>query len=200
MPPTEPPPRPVRPLLRIAIAIMKPLPSVPSKFFSESSTSAKFTVVVDDARMPSLSSFGPELTPGQPRSTMNADSFPASPSVRANTVKKFAMPPLVIQSFSPLSIQPPPGFLTALAFMDAASEPEPASVRQKRSDHFTACEFRQVFFFLRIGNRITGRPSCRLSYVHQSLARPNCHSDYIAAAHANTPRWTSQCHRIPQEL
>lgn len=62
MPPTAPPPRPVRPLLRIDIATLKPLPSPPSTLAAGTFTSANATVVVDDARMPILSSCGPRLT------------------------------------------------------------------------------------------------------------------------------------------
>jgi hypothetical protein len=47
----------------------------------------------------------------------------------ANTVKKLAMPPLVIHSFSPLSTQWSP-WCSAVVRIEPASEPEPGSVRQ----------------------------------------------------------------------
>ena len=80
--------------------------------------------------MPILSSCWPWLTPGQAASTMNAVIFPASEEVRANTVYRSAMPPLVIQIFSPLSVQLPSAFLSAWVRIEAASEPAPDSVRQ----------------------------------------------------------------------
>ena len=49
MPPTAPPPRPVRPLLRMDIATLKPLPTGPSTFSGGTRTPEKATVVVDDA-------------------------------------------------------------------------------------------------------------------------------------------------------
>src|SRR3546814_19709921 len=107
MPPTAPPPRPVRPLLRIAIATLKPLPTAPSTLSAGTCTSLKATVVVDEARMPILSSCGPWLTPGHAASTTNAVIRPSGPSVRANTVYRSAMQPLVIQLFSPDSVQLP---------------------------------------------------------------------------------------------
>ena len=50
--------------------------------------------------------------------------------VLAKTVKKLAMPPLVIHSLLPLSTQSSPS-RTAVVLMIAASEPAPGSVRQK---------------------------------------------------------------------
>jgi hypothetical protein len=86
MPPTAPPPKPVRPLFNIAMATLKPLPSVSSTLAAGTCTSAKLTVVVEDARIPILSSCGPWLTPGQAASTTNAVILPAGEAVRANTV------------------------------------------------------------------------------------------------------------------
>ena len=58
---------------------------------------------------------------------MNAVILPRiRPSVRAKTVKKSAMPPLVIQIFSPLSVQLPSSFGSARVRIEAASEPAPA--------------------------------------------------------------------------
>src|SRR3546814_10569488 len=79
---------------------------------------------------PILSSCGPWLTPGHAASTTNAVIRPSGPSVRANTVYRSAMPPLVIQIFSPDSAQLPSSLRTALVRTEAASEPAPASVRQ----------------------------------------------------------------------
>ena len=68
------------------MAILKPLPSSPRTFSAGTRTSAKLTVVVEEARMPILSSCGPWLTPSQAASTTNAVILPSVPSVRANTV------------------------------------------------------------------------------------------------------------------
>ena len=65
------------------------------------------------------------------RVTMNAVMWPRpSSEVFANTVKKSAIPPFVIQSFSPFRTQSSPS-RTAVVLMPAASEPAPGSVRQK---------------------------------------------------------------------
>ena len=50
MPPTAPPPKPVRPLFKMLIATLKPLPSGPSTFSAGTITSLKAMVVVLDAR------------------------------------------------------------------------------------------------------------------------------------------------------
>ncbi len=63
--------------------------------------------------------------PGPCRLDDDAVIFPAADDVRANTVYRSAMPPLVIQIFSPLRIQLPSAFLTAWVRIEAASEPAP---------------------------------------------------------------------------
>jgi hypothetical protein len=55
--------------------------------------------------------------------------LPSGVSVRAKTVKKSANPPLVVQIFSPSRIHLSPS-RRAEVRIDAASEPEPGSVRQ----------------------------------------------------------------------
>src|ERR1700722_12513215 len=131
MPPTAPPPRPVRPLFNIAMATLKPLPSASSTLSAGTRTFEKLTVVVEEARIPILSSCGPCATPGQAASTTNAVILPAGDEVRANTVYRSAMPPLVIQIFSPFRVHLPSAALTACVRIDAASEPAADSVRQK---------------------------------------------------------------------
>jgi hypothetical protein len=129
--PTAPPPRPVRPLLRIVIAVLKPPLGGPRRLLSGTRTLSRNTDVVELARMPILSSCGPMLTPSMSRVTMNAPRFARSSAtpVFANTVKKSAMPPLVIHSLLPLMIQSSPSRV-AVVLIDAASEPAPGSVRQ----------------------------------------------------------------------
>ena len=89
------------------IATLNPFPSSPSTFSAGTFTSSNRTVVVTDARMPILSSCGPWETPPRSRGTANAVIRPfcvsVSEVVLAKTVKKSAMPPLVIQIFSPSS-------------------------------------------------------------------------------------------------
>ena len=94
-------------------------------------TLSKCTVVVELERRPILSSCGPMLTPSMSFVTMKAVILPRPPSsgVLAKTVKKSAMPPLVIQSLLPLRTQSSPSF-TAVVVTAAASEPAPGSVRQ----------------------------------------------------------------------
>ena len=61
---------------------------------------------------------------------MKAVILPSGDSVRANTVYRPAIPPLVIHIFSPFRVQLPSAFLEALLRMEAASDPAPYSVRQ----------------------------------------------------------------------
>ena len=123
MPPTDPPPRPVRPAFRIFIATLNPLPTSPSTFAAGTRTSSSTTVVVEEARIPILSSCGPVETPFMSRVTMNAVMWPRpSSEVFMNTVKKSAIPPFVIQSFSPFRTHSSPS-RTAVVLMLAASEP-----------------------------------------------------------------------------
>jgi hypothetical protein len=94
-------------------------------------TPSNATVVVLLARRPILSSWGPMLMPAMSLVTRNAVMPPLRPSsVLANTVKKLAMPPLVIHSLLPSSTHSSPS-RCALVVMEAASEPAPGSVRQK---------------------------------------------------------------------
>ena len=147
IPPTHPPPSPERPLLRTAIAILNPFPSSPSRFSPGIRTFWNETVHVPLARIPILSSFGPVEIPSQLRSTRKAESFPSVPSVRANTVKKSAKGPFVIQIFSPVRSQLPSACLVALVLMEPASEPDPDSVRQKAAIISPVESFGRYCFF-----------------------------------------------------
>ena len=104
--PRPPLARPRRPLLSTSIATLNPRPGSPRMAEAGTRTSSKKTSVVELPRMPSLCSLGPFFTP-HARSTRNAVIFGFAPSsageVRAKTVKRSAMPPLVIQIFDPLS-------------------------------------------------------------------------------------------------
>jgi hypothetical protein len=76
-----------RPWSRPYIAISKPWPSSPTRFSAGTSTFWKKSSPVDPAQIPSLFSVSWVETPGQPRSTMNAE-IPlcfAPGSVFANT-------------------------------------------------------------------------------------------------------------------
>jgi hypothetical protein len=129
--PMAPPPRPLRPLLRMFMATLKPPFLGPSRWSCGTSTSSRYTVQVELARMPILSSCAPTETPAMSRVTMNADRCARSPGgpVFAKTVKKSAMPALVIQIFEPLRTKPS-AVSSAVVRTEAASEPAPSSVRQ----------------------------------------------------------------------
>ena len=55
---------PMRPLSKVVIAILNPMPSAPSKFSFGMAASSKMMLLVEEARMPSFSSFLPRETPG----------------------------------------------------------------------------------------------------------------------------------------
>ena len=65
-------PMPILPMLRVSMATLYPLPTSPSKFAPGTRQFSNSTSVVLDARIPSLSSFLPTLSPSNSRSTMNA--------------------------------------------------------------------------------------------------------------------------------
>ncbi len=89
----------------------------------------------------------PLVTPGKPRSTMNAEK--CSPSTLAKTMKMSAKPPLVIHIFSPLSSHDPSAWRTALARALSASDPDPDSLRQYAPTSLAADDARQVLLLLR---------------------------------------------------
>ena len=89
----------------MVIATLKPLPSSPRRFAAGTRTLSKNTAVVFEARIPILSSCGPWVIPPRSRVTAKALIFPFAPGVSgavlAKTVKKSAMPPLLIHNFCP---------------------------------------------------------------------------------------------------
>src|SRR6478609_2366644 len=110
--------------------------------------------------MPSLCSSGPDLTP-KPRSTRNAVMRSLRPpsrstSVCANTVKKSAMPPLVIQILLPSRTKLPSG----CAHADRRRVRAGAGLGQaERRDHLAGGEARQIALLLLV-----------VAVEHQALA------------------------------
>jgi len=86
---------------------------------------------VDDPRIPSLCSSAPTVSPGEVRSTRNAENFSlpeAGSTIFAKTVNRSAMPQLVVHIFSPLSVyQEPSSERVARVRTFMASDPELAS-------------------------------------------------------------------------
>ena len=86
------------------MAILKPLPSSPTRFLAGMRTFSKRRSVVLESTMPILSSALPTDTPGRSFSTMK-QVMPLVPRLRstvANTVYTSARPPLVMKHFRPL--------------------------------------------------------------------------------------------------
>ena len=107
------------------------LSSPPSSCSSGTNTSSSASSAVWDARMPSLRVFLVWLKPSMSEVTRN-DACPRWPSwgsTVATTMWTSAMPPLVIQIFSPLSSQPPSTFSARVRMRDT-SEPAPGSDTQ----------------------------------------------------------------------
>ena len=121
-------PIPIRPSLRVSIAILYPSPTFPTTFSSGTSTSSNDRASVEEARMPSLSSFFPFPNPFQPDSTRKAviPRYPLDRSTFAKMRKISASSPFVIQSLDPFRTQRSP-FLAAVVARANASDPEPAS-------------------------------------------------------------------------
>ena len=117
-----------------------PLPTSPSRFpagiLHPSSTSGQ----VDDPRIPSFCSSAPTVSPGEVRSTRNAENF--SPSTFANTVNKSAIPQLVVHIFSPFKMYWLPSsesFARVRTFI--ASDPELDSDSEYAAIHSAVASF-----------------------------------------------------------
>ncbi len=110
------------------MAILYPSPTFPTTFSSGTSTSSNDRASVEEARMPSLSSFFPFPNPFQPDSTRKAviPRYPFDRSTFAKMRKISASSPFVIQSLDPFRTQRSP-FLAAVVARANASDPEPAS-------------------------------------------------------------------------
>jgi len=113
MVPVRAAPMPKRPLLRIAMATLKPAPTSPRTFSTGTLVLSKCTSAVFEHLMPIFFSGGPLVTPPKDLSTMKAVTLSfflpglslSSTSVWANTVKISAKPPLEIQSFPPFRMK-----------------------------------------------------------------------------------------------
>ena len=112
------------------MAMIKPWPSLPSRFSFGTLQSSNINSHVADARIPILSSFLPMVKPSIPSSTMNADAPlpPLDGSVIAIIVYTLATPPFVIKCLVPLRIYESPSFF-AVVFVASASEPASGSVK-----------------------------------------------------------------------
>ncbi len=91
---------------RVAIAILKPSPSAPSRFAAGTRTSSNVSSAVGEPRMPILCSTRGAAKPGVSVSTMKALiplRPPAAGSVRAKTVSTLATEPWVMKRLLPLS-------------------------------------------------------------------------------------------------
>ena len=128
-PPTEPVPRPIRPLFRTDIAILKPSPGSPSTFSAGTLTSLKCRRRRSFARRPIVSKRSPTSKPFIPFSRISAmcRSLPFT-SQRANAVNTEPFEPLPMYRFSPFSTQEPSACWTARDSMFQASEPAFGSV------------------------------------------------------------------------
>ena len=118
----------MRPSFSVSIAMRYPLPISPRTFSAGTWQSSKSNSQVEDARIPSLSSFLPTLKPGESRSTKKAvmPRCPALGSALAKTRNKPDSLALVIHSLRPLMTNASP-FRSALVCMAKASLPDPAS-------------------------------------------------------------------------
>ena len=119
---------PIRPPSSVVIATLKPSPRLPSRFPFGTRQLSMMRLPVDEARMPSLSSFLPRENPGASVGTKKADRPLCflSLSVVAMTTAACASCAFVIQALVPLSTHSSPSSV-AVVFAAAASEPFPGS-------------------------------------------------------------------------
>ena len=97
-------PIPMRPSFKVSMAILYPLPTSPRTFDLGTRQSSRINSQVEEARMPSLSSFLPTVNPGNSFSIIKAvmPLYPAAGSTVANRIKTPASLPLVIHNLRPL--------------------------------------------------------------------------------------------------
>mmetsp|Transcript_52398 Transcript_52398/g.131702 ORF Transcript_52398/g.131702 Transcript_52398/m.131702 type:complete len:359 (+) Transcript_52398:260-1336(+) len=157
--PTAPDPTMGRVRSKAPMAILKPMPSLPSRFSAGTATFSNVIPRVSDARWPMLISLRPLVMPGESASTMNAVNAlpaPAPASVLASRKYQLATPPLVIHILLPLMIQWSP-FFTAVVRMPATSEPAPGSVTQYAAMSGSSVMRPRYFFFCSwLAARMTG--------------------------------------------
>mmetsp|Transcript_600 Transcript_600/g.1858 ORF Transcript_600/g.1858 Transcript_600/m.1858 type:complete len:258 (+) Transcript_600:909-1682(+) len=153
MVPDSAPPMPKRPLFKISIATLKPLPGTSITLAAGTRTFSRYTSAVFEHLMPIFFSGAPDVTPAIDRSTMNAVMWflvglagSAVSGVAANTVKTSAMPPFEIQILDPLMTQSSPS-LTALVVTLFASEPVPGSVSANAATYSPVASFGRYFCF-----------------------------------------------------
>ena len=120
---------PTRSCTRFSIIEMKPWPSSPMRSASGTRTSWKNSSAVSDSVWPTLSSLRPRVNPSIPVSTPNRVIPRAflDGSVRAATITRSALYPLVMKVFEPFRIQSSPS-RTAVVLSAARSEPPLGSV------------------------------------------------------------------------
>ena len=96
---------PIRPPSSVCMAILKPLPSLPSRFSLGTTQSSKIRSQVELPRIPIFFSCLPVEKPGKSFSTMKAEMpwLPLVLSVMAKTTKVEATLPLVMKHLEPLS-------------------------------------------------------------------------------------------------
>ena len=95
---------PMRPSLSVSMAILYPLPTSPRTFSFGTRQSSRINSQVEDARIPSLSSFLPTVNPEKFFSMRNAviPLYPFDASTVANKMNSPASFAFVIQSLRPL--------------------------------------------------------------------------------------------------
>lgn len=107
----------MRPVSRVCMAILKPSPGSPSRLSLGMRQSSKMRLAVDEARMPSLSSFFPSVRPGVGMGTRKAlmPLLCKDLSVLAKTTTAEASQALVIQALVPLRTHESPSARAVVA-------------------------------------------------------------------------------------
>jgi len=125
------------------MARRKPLPSTPIKFSLGILTLSKVIALVALPLIPIFFSGGPAVYPGVFVSTMKVET-PFSVLAKTETIS--AIPPFVIQSFSPFITHSSPS-RTALVLTLKESEPADASVKQNAAIFSPFAKGVRYFFF-----------------------------------------------------
>ena len=120
---------PTRSWARFSIMWWNPRSSSPMRFSSGTRTSVKNSSAVSASGWPTLSSTRPGSNPGMPFSTPKRlmPRAPASGVVRAATMTRSAVEPLVMKVLDPLMTKSPPSRF-AVVFRLARSDPPEGSV------------------------------------------------------------------------
>ena len=167
-----------RPVLSVVRAILRPSPSLPSRFSTGTRTPLNRVTPFSMPFRPMKTLRFSTVTPGDDVSTTNAEMPPRPPScfgTVAITTTSSAMTPLVVQSFTPSRMYSLPSSLSrAVDPIRAGSEPTSGSVSRKAVTAPSAHRVRYSCFCSSVPNILTGSGTPMELCAETSAANDGC--------------------------